>query len=61
MIQKLKITIIWHFRGPAHNKCNLNLEDPNFNPIVLHNWTGEDSHLFKKVLCDEKDKTDVIA
>ena len=38
------------FRGAAHNDCNLNYKVPKFIPIVLHNLSGYDSHLFIKRL-----------
>ena len=38
------------FRGPAHNKCNLKYRKPKFIPVVFHNLSGYDSHLFIKNL-----------
>ena len=38
------------YRGAAHNKCNLNYKKPNFTPVVFHNLSGYDSHLFIKNL-----------
>ena len=38
------------YRGAAHNKCNLNYRKPNFTPVVFHNLSGYDSHLFIKNL-----------
>ena len=39
------------YRGAAHNSCNLKYRKPNFTPVVFHNLSGYDSHLFiKKVL-----------
>ena len=38
------------YRGAAHNSCNLNYKKPNFTPIVFHNLSGYDSHLFIKNL-----------
>lgn len=37
--------------GAAHWKCNLNYKDTNFIPIIFHNLTGYDYHLFIKQLC----------
>ena len=36
------------YRGAAHNKCNLNYRKPKFTPVVFHNLSGYDSHLFIK-------------
>ena len=36
------------YRGAAHNSCNLNYKKPNFTPVVFHNLSGYDSHLFIK-------------
>ena len=39
------------YRGAAHNSCNLNYKKPKFTPVVFHNLSGYDSHLFiKKIL-----------
>ena len=38
------------YRGAAHNLCNLNYKKPNFTPVVFHNLSGYDSHLFIKNL-----------
>ena len=38
------------YRGAAHNKCNLKYEKPSFIPVVFHNLSGYDSHLFIKNL-----------
>ena len=38
------------YRGAAHNKCNLQYKKPKFIPIVFHNLSGYDSHLFIKKL-----------
>ena len=34
------------YREAAHNSCNLNYSKPNFTPVVFHNLSGYDSHLF---------------
>ena len=36
------------YRGAAHNSCNLKYRKPIFTPVVFHNLSGYDSHLFKK-------------
>ena len=38
------------YRGAAHNKCNLDYRKPNFTPVVFHNLSGYDCHLFIKNL-----------
>lgn len=38
------------FRGAAHSYCNLQFKLPNFVPIVFHNLSGYDCHLFIKQL-----------
>ena len=38
------------YRGAAHNSCNLRYRKPNFIPVVFHNLSGYDSHLFIKNL-----------
>ena len=38
------------YRGAAHNSCNLKYRKPNFTPVVFHDLSGYDSHLFTKNL-----------
>ena len=38
------------FRRAACNKCNLKFRKPNFVPVVFHNLSGYDAHLFIKNL-----------
>ena len=38
------------YRGAAHNKCNLNFKIPKFYPVLFHNLSGYDAHLFIKNL-----------
>ena len=42
------------FRGAAHQICNLLYTVPKFIPVVFHNLTGYDSHLFIKKLSGGK-------
>ena len=44
------------YRGAAHNQCNLKYKKPAFTPVVIHNLTNYDAHLFVKHLgCSEGD------
>ena len=38
------------YRDAAHNECNLNYRKPKFTPVVFHNLSGYDAHLFIKKL-----------
>ena len=38
------------FRGAAHEVCNLKYKIPKFFPVVFHNLSGYDCHLFIKTL-----------
>ena len=38
------------YHGAAHKKCNLQFKKPKFTPVVFHNLSGYDSHLFIKNL-----------
>ena len=38
------------FRGTAHEVCNLKNKAPTFSPVVFHNSSGYDSHLFIRKL-----------
>ena len=40
------------YRGAAHKDCNLKCQIPKFIPIVFHNLSGYDSHLFIKKLAN---------
>ena len=52
------------YRGPAHTKCNLQYKIPSYIPVVFHNLSGYDAHLFIRELAAPKPggaKIDVIA
>ena len=38
------------YRGAAHKKCILRYKIPNYIPIVFHNLSGYDTHLFIREL-----------
>ena len=48
------------YRGAAHNKCNLDYRKPDFTPVVFHNLSGYDSHLFIKNLGFSEGNIDCI-
>ena len=39
-----------NYRGAAHQECNLKYKEPSFIPVVFHNLSGYDAHLFIKQL-----------
>ena len=48
------------YRGAAHNMCNLKFRLPKFYPVIFHNLSGYDSHLFIKNLGKSEGKIDCI-
>ena len=49
------------YRGAAHSSCNLQYKIPNYIPVVLHNLTGYDAHLFIRELAKHITGMGVIA
>ena len=47
------------YRGAAHNNCNLKYKIPDYIPIVFHNLSSYDAHLFIKELGGKFNKDDI--
>ena len=45
------------YQGAAHSSCNLQYKIPNYIPVVFHNRTGYNAHLFIRELA--KHTTDI--
>lgn len=52
--------ITGEYRGAAHNQCNLLHRVCPFVPVIFHNLSGYDSHLFIKELADYKGDIKII-
>ena len=48
-------------RGPAHSLCNLRYKIPSYIPVVFHNLSGYDAHLFIRELGAHTSDMEVIA
>ena len=48
------------YRGAAHEECNLNYKVPKFVPVIFHNLSGYDGHLFVRNIGESKGKLDCI-
>ncbi|XP_057297643.1 uncharacterized protein LOC130628676 [Hydractinia symbiolongicarpus] len=46
-------------RGAAHNTCNLKYRIPNHIPVIFHNLSGYDAHLFIRELGEKYDTQDI--
>ena len=49
------------YRGAAHSSCNLRYKIPSYIPVVFHNLTGYDVHLFIRELAKHTSHMGVIA
>ena len=49
------------YRGAAHSICNLNYQNPRFIPIVFHNLSGYDAHLFIKEFGNDNNSIKLIS
>ena len=49
------------YRGRAHSLCNLRYKIPSYIPVIFHNLSGYDAHLFIKELGKESKNVGVIA
>ena len=49
------------YRGPAHSLCNLRYKIPSYIPVVFHNLSGYDAHLFIRELGSHASDMEVIA
>ena len=49
------------YRGPAHSFCNLRYKIPSYIPVVFHNLSGYDVHLFIRELGAHTSDMEVIA
>ena len=49
------------YRGAAHNSCNLSYKVPKFFPVLFHNLSNYDAHLFvKKLRGDDNERINCI-
>ena len=48
------------YRGSAHNNCNLSYKLPKHIPVIFHNLSGYDAHIFIKQLGVTEGKIDAI-
>ena len=49
------------YRGAAHNHCNLAFKLPKFYPVLFHNLSGYDTHMFIKDLAESPGEIKCIA
>ena len=48
------------YRGAAHSLCNLKYRIPSYIPVVFHNLTGYDTHMFIRELAKHGSRMSVI-
>ena len=48
------------YRGPVHSLCNLRYKIPSYIPVVFHNLSGYDTHLFIRELGGHTSDMEVI-
>ena len=49
------------YRGAAHTNCNLEFKLPKFYPVIFHNLSGYDTHMFIKDLAEIPGEIDCIS
>ena len=49
------------YRGAAHSKCNLRYKLPKFYPVIFHNLSGYDTHMFIKELAETPGEINCIS
>ena len=49
------------YRGAAYNQCNLKYKLPRFYPVIFHNLSGYDTHMFIKDLAETEGEINCIA
>ena len=49
------------YRGVAHSNCNLQYKKPGYIPVIFHNLSGYDAHLFIRELSKHTGRMGVIA
>lgn len=49
-----------NYRGASCQRCNLNLQNPSFIPVIMHNCRGFDSHLIMSTIGKYKEDIKVI-
>ena len=49
------------YRGAAHSQCNLKYRIPKFYPVIFHNLSGYDTHMFIKDLAETEGEINCIA